>query len=65
MPTLCVTYPHDAFFQASNAIDLRKCNFAGADLYQRALAGAFLVETDMSGANLKEAVLTKASTALS
>lgn len=45
--------------QATEAYDLRGCSFRGADLHQKALAGAFVVDTDMSGANMREAVLTK------
>lgn len=40
-------------------MDLRVCDFHGADLRGKALAGSYLIDTNLSGANLREAVLTK------
>lgn len=46
---------------ADKLLDLRKCNFKDADLSKKVLSGALISESDVSGANLREAVLTKAS----
>lgn len=45
---------------SNKALDLRFCNYQGANLSGKTLSGAYLVETNMSGANMREAVLTKA-----
>ncbi|KAJ9508872.1 hypothetical protein QJQ45_028197 [Haematococcus lacustris] len=42
-------------------LDLRRCDFKGANLSAKVLAGALMSESDFTDANLTEAVLTKAS----
>ncbi|KAL6757510.1 hypothetical protein V8C86DRAFT_2624379 [Haematococcus lacustris] len=41
-------------------LDLRRCDFKGANLSAKVLAGALMSESDFTDANLTEAVLTKA-----
>lgn len=41
-------------------LDLRKCQFQGANLSAKVLAGALLADADLSKSNMREAVLTKA-----
>jgi|LauGreDrversion4_1035100.scaffolds.fasta_scaffold598909_1 uncharacterized protein YjbI with pentapeptide repeats len=40
-------------------LDLRKCEYKGADLRAKVLAGALMSDADFTGANMQEAVLTK------
>ena len=42
-------------------LDLRKCEYKGADLRAKVLAGALMSDADFTGANMQEAVLTKVS----
>ena len=46
---------------ANKILDLRKCQYSGANLSKKVLSGALLSEADLSNAKLVEAVLTKAS----
>lgn len=41
-------------------LDLRYCDFRGADLRTKTLSGAFMVDTDFSGADMRESVMSKA-----
>ncbi|KAL4854227.1 Thylakoid lumenal 17 [Chlorella vulgaris] len=45
---------------SNTALDLRFCDFKGANLSGKTLSGAFMNETDFSGANMRETVLSKA-----
>merc|ERR1712048_278016 len=44
---------------SNKLLDLRKCDFKGADLKSKTLAGALLSDSSFVGADMKEAVLTK------
>lgn len=45
---------------SDTVLDLRYCDFKGANLSGKTLSGALMIEVDMTGANLREAVFSKA-----
>eukprot|EP00892_Ulva_mutabilis_P001113 jgi/Ulvmu1/11001/UM007_0181.1 len=45
---------------SDKVLDLRQCQYVGADLRAKVLSGALMANADFSGANMQEAVMTKA-----
>lgn len=45
---------------SDKTLDMRQCDYKGADLRSKVLAGALMEGADLSNTNLQEAVLTKA-----
>ena len=45
---------------SDRVLDLRKCEFDGADLSTKVLSGALMSEASFKGANMKEVVMSKA-----